>query len=125
MRDEVQHRCAEHPDPYDCPEHLVQYVPNFDEYGLIVHDGGASYVEIAYCPWCGTRLPRSKRDRWWAEMERLGIDPWTETPPPAYRTDAWYRSDDPARQDPDPGKPHPGTPGPAPAELEGAGPGRS
>jgi hypothetical protein len=128
MRDEVEHRCAEHPDPYDCPEHLVRYVPNFDEYGLIVHDGGASYVDIAYCPWCGTRLPRSKRERWWAEMERLGIDPWTETPPPLYQSDAWYRSDGPARRDPEPGDPEPegpepAEPEPAPAELEGPSPG--
>jgi len=30
-------------------------------YGLYVHDGenghGASVIQIAYCPWCGTRLP--------------------------------------------------------------------
>jgi hypothetical protein len=127
MRDEVEHRCAEHPDPYDCPDHLARYVPNLDEYGLIVHDGGASYVEIAYCPWCGTRLPRSKRERWWAEMERLGIDPWTETPPPPYQSDAWYRTDRPARQDPEPAEPGPAPaePGPTPAELEGAEPGRA
>jgi hypothetical protein len=92
LRDEVEHRCEEHPDPYECPEHLIRYVPEFDEYGLIVHDGGTSYVEIGFCPWCGTKLPPSQRDRWWSEMERLGIDPWRETPPPAYRTDAWYRS---------------------------------
>lgn len=123
MRDEVEHRCAEHPDPYDCPEHLVRYVPNFDEYGLIVHDGGASYVDIAYCPWCGTKLPRSKRERWWAEMERLGVDPWTETPPPEYQTDAWYRSAGPARRgDPEPDLADPDAADPGRAEPEPAEP---
>ena len=92
LRDEVEHRCEEHPDPYECPEHLIRYVAEFDEYGLVVHDGGTSYVEIGYCPWCGTKLPPSQRDRWWAEMERLGIDPWRESPPPEYRSDAWFRS---------------------------------
>jgi hypothetical protein len=43
------------------------YHPTFDEYGIIVHDGGPSFVVIAYCPWCGVGLPESKRDRWFTE----------------------------------------------------------
>lgn len=51
----------------------------FDEFGLIVHDGGQSYVLIQHCPWCATRLPESQRDRWFDE----------ENPPLAYTTREW------------------------------------
>lgn len=35
------------------------YLPASKEYGLIVHDGGTSYVAIRFCPWCGVRLSYS------------------------------------------------------------------
>jgi len=57
MRFTVERRCEQHPDPYDCPDNLVAFVAKSRTYGLIVHDGGTSYVEIAHCPWCGARLP--------------------------------------------------------------------
>lgn len=68
MTDNVNHRCDMHPDPADCPDHLIYYSPRFDEYGILVHDGGSSMVGIQYCPWCGTRLPASQRDRWFDEL---------------------------------------------------------
>lgn len=63
MTDAVQFACAEHPSRFDCPDALIDYNDRFDEYGLIVHDGGSPVVVIQYCPWCGSRLPESKRDR--------------------------------------------------------------
>jgi hypothetical protein len=68
------------------------YLPKFDEHGLIVHDGGSSMVTIDYCPWCGTRLPESKRDRWFDELERRGIDPLEGEIPDAFKTDEWWRT---------------------------------
>ena len=47
--------CDQHPDPYDCPDNLITQVRG--GYGLIVHDGGRSFVAISYCPWCGGKLP--------------------------------------------------------------------
>jgi hypothetical protein len=44
-----------HPNRYDCPDALIAEVGG--GYGLIVHDGGESVIRIAYCPWCGARLP--------------------------------------------------------------------
>jgi hypothetical protein len=41
---------------HDCPDCLVTCATD-DSYGLLIHDGGASFVQIAYCPWCGTQLP--------------------------------------------------------------------
>ncbi|WP_460304199.1 DUF6980 family protein [Actinocorallia aurea] len=54
----ANHRCDAHPDPYDCPDTLVAFTAEH-EYGLIIHDGGSSYIEIAFCPWCGRRLRES------------------------------------------------------------------
>ncbi|MQX54669.1 DUF6980 family protein [Alcanivorax sediminis] len=84
--------CDVHESAYDCPDVLVSYVPRFDEYGLIIHDGGTSSIEIVFCPWCGRKLPESKRDQWFDELERLGFDdPALQEIPDAFKSDAWYR----------------------------------
>lgn len=46
--------CAEHPNPFDCPDVLVMKFGG--EYGLPVRDGGTSYIRIDNCPWCGKAL---------------------------------------------------------------------
>ena len=92
MSDQLAHRCAEHLNPFDCPDALVFYEPRFDEYGLIIHDGGTSVRVIQFCPWCGAALPASKRDRWFDELVALGFDdPAVQPIPSAFTTDAWYR----------------------------------
>lgn len=91
MRAQLEVTCDLHPDPFDCPDSVVSYVAMFDEYGLIVHDGGASYLHIAHCPWCGSRLPESRRDEFFAHMDALGIDPWLDDLPQRFQTDAWFR----------------------------------
>lgn len=82
--------CDQHEDPFACADGLVVYNEIFDEYGLAIHDGGASYVLITHCPWCGGRLPDSQRDRWFEAVESLqlaeGVDP-----PPRFLTGAWRR----------------------------------
>jgi hypothetical protein len=92
MTEALSSTCTEHPDRWDCPDALVSYSPRFDEYGLIVHDGGRSVIGIAYCPWCGAALPESKRDRWFDEIERLGYRAGSEDLPAEYRSDAWWRN---------------------------------
>ncbi|HEX8915338.1 MAG TPA: hypothetical protein VF796_23500 [Humisphaera sp.] len=57
MRRHAEHACDRHPDPFDCPDHLIHRSPTTGAYGLIVHDGGTSSVRIHFCPWCGARLP--------------------------------------------------------------------
>jgi len=92
MNSNVKHICEHHTDPFDCPDHLLYYNDVFDEYSIIIHDGGRSGVVIAFCPWCGGRLPDSKRDRWFSELEALGIeDPVVSEIPSQYRSDRWYR----------------------------------
>lgn len=92
MGDQVNMVCAVHPNPFECPDVLVRYSPEFDEYGLVVHDGGSSSIQIQFCPFCGTKLPESKRDRWFDELESLGFSqPMEDDIPERYKSDAWYR----------------------------------
>ncbi|MEV0811342.1 hypothetical protein [Micromonospora sp. NPDC050200] len=64
MRDKVETECDQHPDPFDCPDNLIYYDsdPSDERYGLIIHDGGSSYIAIRYCPWCGASLPGGTDD---------------------------------------------------------------
>jgi uncharacterized protein DUF6980 len=47
--------CSQHPNRDDCPDALVAVVRG--GYGLMIHDGGSSVIEMAFCPWCGAKLP--------------------------------------------------------------------
>ena len=87
--------CAEHPDPFDCADMVLCHSPMLAEYGLIIHDGGASYLTVDFCPFCGTRLPGSRRDAWFDALEAMGIeDPFAEGVeiPEAYRSAAWWQT---------------------------------
>lgn len=59
---QVTHQCEQHGDLAECPDVLVVYLPRFDEY--VIRTGDAPLGVIRFCPWCGERLPESKRDRW-------------------------------------------------------------
>lgn len=59
----ASHTCAQHPNPFECPDHLVHFDPPTRTYGLIVHDGGTSSVTIAHCPWCGALLTPKQAQR--------------------------------------------------------------
>jgi hypothetical protein len=54
MAIQLGEQCGTHESRYDCPDSLIQRVRG--GYGLIVL-GTQSVVEIAFCPWCGARLP--------------------------------------------------------------------
>ena len=58
LRSHVENfHCDEH-DPFACPDRLITSVTDEDGrgFGLIIHDGGSSYIRINYCPWCGTEI---------------------------------------------------------------------
>jgi hypothetical protein len=83
-KDEVQ-------DEFDCPNNLITYVSNADEYGIIFHDGGTAYMRIRYCPWCGAKLPESKRSLRFEILEAMGCEvPWDEIPE-EFKTDEWWK----------------------------------
>lgn len=93
MEFQVTYKCNQHPDPFSCPDNLIYYSEKFDEYGIIIHDGGPSFSKISHCPWCGFKLPESKRDRWFDELEAQGFDdPFEQEIPSKYTTGEWYRA---------------------------------
>ncbi len=56
MDRDLNETCDAHGDRFACPDALIQSVNG--GYGLIVHDGGSSVIEISFCPWCGTGFPK-------------------------------------------------------------------
>jgi hypothetical protein len=52
---DLNQTCELHTDRFDCPDALIAITDG--QYGIIVHDGGSSIIVIAYCPWCGSKLP--------------------------------------------------------------------
>lgn len=55
MEDDLLQDCEQHLKREECPDALIAKVRG--GYGLIVHDGSGSVIEISFCPWCGTKLP--------------------------------------------------------------------
>ncbi len=86
--------CDEHPDPHDCTRTLLGHSPKFDEYYIYDRnmESPASYT-INYCPWCGVKLPESKKNRWFRELEELGFEDalFDENIPEEYKTDRLYK----------------------------------
>ena len=52
MERNVDFDCTVHRDKFECPDALVSFTSHFNEYGLIIHDGGSSSIAIEFCPWC-------------------------------------------------------------------------
>lgn len=91
MEEQVAFKCSEHKDKYSCPDCLIEYNEVYDEYGLLVHDGGSASISISFCPWCGKKLPDSKRDLWFEALEELGFDePSEQDVPEKFKTSKWY-----------------------------------
>ena len=72
------------------PDRPVLYDPVFDEYCLVSDSLLPDRDPIRRCPWCGTRLPPSRRDQWYDELVQLGITPDDPALPPQFLTDAWW-----------------------------------
>ena len=52
-----------------------------------------SQMIINNCPWCGTKLPESKRDLWFDTLESIGYDdPWEQNIPQKYKSKLWRQS---------------------------------
>ena len=85
--------CEEHQEnPFECSDMLISFSPMFREYGLIIHDGMQSMV-IAFCPWCGIKLPSSLRHEWFDTLEAAGFpEPFDEENPipEKFKSAAWW-----------------------------------
>lgn len=60
MGEHINQKCHIHKDPFECPDKLIHYNEKDDEFGIIIHDGGHSYIVIDFCPWCGSILTSKK-----------------------------------------------------------------
>jgi hypothetical protein len=72
-------------------ETAIRYYPKFREYGILVLDGGSSFVQIRHCPWCGKPLPASLRNEWFEIIEAKGLEPEDAAIPQEMTSDAWWK----------------------------------
>lgn len=92
MANVCQLNCDQHNDAFECPDVLISYNEKFDEYGIIIRDGGSALSMIYYCPYCGAKLPSSKRDLWFSTLEKMGFyDPVDQSIPDEYKSSEWYK----------------------------------
>lgn len=93
MKYYIELGCTEHNSKYDCPDCIIDYSTAFDEYTIIIHDGGKSGIQFNYCPWCGQKLGPSKRELWFTVLEYLGFDdPLDSKIPEEFNDESWYNS---------------------------------
>lgn len=52
LEDALEFTCKTHAGPYECPDVVI--VRTQRGLGLPIHDGGTSFIEITYCPFCGS-----------------------------------------------------------------------
>ena len=83
--------CEEHPDLDACSKAAVIYNPKFDEYHIGPRGGTGDDILIAMCPWCGVKLPESKRALWFERLEEMGIDPVGGNLPEEFYSGAWRK----------------------------------
>ncbi len=82
-------------DDGDKEDKPIWYYSKFDEYGIPHSDlvGGfiSGYITITHCPWCGAKLPESRRDEWFDRLRAMGINPLSgDCVPDEYMTSEWY-----------------------------------
>ena len=51
----LSQKCDQHPDPWDCPDAII-ILASDGRFGIPIRDGGSSFIEIKFCPWCAARL---------------------------------------------------------------------
>jgi len=55
MKYHLEYKCDIHSDSFDCPDKIIVKSKDKD-YGIIIHDGGSSFITIEFCPWCGKKI---------------------------------------------------------------------
>ncbi|MGN0496478.1 MAG: DUF6980 family protein [Lachnospiraceae bacterium] len=77
----------------ECEDNIIKYNNIFDEYGIVIHDEGESKVKIHFCPWCGKKLPKSKRDLWFDILDKMGFEnPFEDDIPEEFKSDEWRKN---------------------------------
>lgn len=77
MQTQIDWVCPEHPDLSECADCIVgkweggrRGMPQ-PTYGLRIHDGGDSFLQIEFCPWCGRNL-LPVMEKLQADLQALG-----------------------------------------------------
>jgi len=83
------------PDGEDDHDIIMNYNEIFDEYGIPIYDGGTSVIGIKFCPWCGSKLPESKRDEWFNELGEMAFEDDLSKIPEKYKSARWWRKNNP------------------------------
>lgn len=56
MKYHAEFNCEAHDNKFDCPDNIIYFNKANNKYGLIIHDGGSSFIGIRFCPFCGKEL---------------------------------------------------------------------
>lgn len=74
----------------------IVYSEKFREYGIRVLDGGSSFQQIDYCPWCGQKFASSLRDLWFDIVyDELELDSANDPGlPEDMKSDVWWKKRD-------------------------------
>lgn len=56
MKYHLEYKCDIHKNDFDCPDKIIFKSKKEKNFGIIIHDGGSSYIEIIFCPFCGNKL---------------------------------------------------------------------
>lgn len=67
----------------------LSYINKFREYG-IDYPHTDSFQIISFCPWCGEKLPDPLRDKWFDELDKLGLEPGDNLPDDLL-SDEWWK----------------------------------
>lgn len=71
----------------------IGYSPSFREFGLTVRPGSPVWQQLRFCPFTGKPLPEPVRDRFFDEIEKLGlIDGLVdiERAPAEFQSEEWW-----------------------------------
>lgn len=69
----MEHCCSNMREMID-EENSIVFIPEFREYGVPICDGGSSFLEMQFCPWCGKKLPGSLREEYFSILDEMGIN---------------------------------------------------
>jgi len=101
-QDEPDHYCNGLSTIFSREYYMFWYLPHTREYGPRIIDPNKRIdhqpiriLPVSYCPWCGTKLPKSKRPEWETKVRGAGFDPdnpEAEGFPEHLLRDKWWRT---------------------------------
>ncbi|MBX3458280.1 MAG: hypothetical protein KF820_08020 [Candidatus Paracaedibacteraceae bacterium] len=73
-------------------EVALYYNDTLRSFGIKILDGGTSYQQITYCPWCGNKLPKDVRDKFFDIIyDELNLDgPDDPKLPEEFKSREWW-----------------------------------